>query len=314
MSNLTRLLREKSLGGLQIQIASDLHLEMLNGKKVERFFEFVNPSAPYLALVGDICSFNDPYTLKALFEAVSMAFEKVLYVPGNHEYYVSKGKPWKTKEKLLARARELAKGTNVTILDNESVVLDGVRVIGSTLWSNVPRIHYNFIENYLNDYRSIYRATEEGQQKLITCEDTVQYHKQAVQYLTQQLFQAYRNKEPVLVLTHHAPSFRNTSAQQYQGKIGTLGFATDLTHLFGSHVSTWVFGHTHWCCDNNEKGTRVISNAKGYTSGFFAEKYKKGHEYKEDLVITVPRVCLKSMTNPSETTHSRTPSCSSKRR
>jgi len=40
--------------------------------------------------------------------------------------------------------------------------------------------------------------------------------------------------------------------------------STDLTSLFGSPVTAWCYGHTHWFHDLVLHGTRVVSNPHGY--------------------------------------------------
>ena len=66
----------------RLQIASDLHLEQRPGAT---FKDFIAPSAPTLALIGDIGRVDTPeerkHLLAFLIEA-SKAFETVLYVPG----------------------------------------------------------------------------------------------------------------------------------------------------------------------------------------------------------------------------------------
>lgn len=272
---------ESKVKDLKVQIASDLHLEFLEGKITEKLGEMIKPSAPYLALVGDICNLGDAQVLRDIFVYLSTKYEKILYVPGNHEYYrYSKAPELKdTKEALLRRAREIARETNVIILDNESIVLDGVRVIGSTFWSDIPKIHNSYIEGHIKDYNAIFTETEEGV-KVITAHDTTELHKRSVQFLQRELLEAHMNKQKCLVLTHHAPTFKHTSAPQYEGAIGTLAYASDQSHLFGGPLYMWVFGHTHWCCHFSLKNTQIVSNARGYPS-------EKLHRYKKDKVIVV---------------------------
>ena len=31
-----------------------------------------------------------------------------------------------------------------------------------------------------------------------------------------------------------------------------------------ARVALWVHGHTHWCVDYEVRGTRVVSNQRGY--------------------------------------------------
>jgi len=35
-------------------------------------------------------------------------------------------------------------------------------------------------------------------------------------------------------------------------------------NFFGPPVKVWCYGHTHWFKDFTVKGTRVVSNPKGY--------------------------------------------------
>jgi len=56
--------------------------------------------------------------------------QPALYVPGNHECYG--GSLGGTVEEL----RQLCAGTDVRLLDNEAVIVGGVRALGSTLWTD----------------------------------------------------------------------------------------------------------------------------------------------------------------------------------
>lgn len=54
----------------------------------------------------------------------------VLYVLGNHEFYGG------SIDGTLAQARRLGTGTRVTVLQQDGCVIDGVRFLGATLWSD----------------------------------------------------------------------------------------------------------------------------------------------------------------------------------
>ncbi|BEP51979.1 MULTISPECIES: hypothetical protein [Variovorax] len=54
----------------------------------------------------------------------------VLYVPGNHEYYDGR------LDTTLAEARSAAEGSHVYLLDGDERVIDGVRFLGATLWTD----------------------------------------------------------------------------------------------------------------------------------------------------------------------------------
>lgn len=65
-----------------LQYASDLHLEML--KTIPD--NLIVPSAPYLALLGDIASPFKPHYYNFLAQ-MSQQFRMVFIIAGNHEYY-----------------------------------------------------------------------------------------------------------------------------------------------------------------------------------------------------------------------------------
>jgi predicted phosphodiesterase len=262
--------------GLKIQIASDLHIELIDkNKQMRKFLRMIKPSAPYLALMGDICYFQDYDLLYDIFNNLSILFKKIIYIPGNHEYYTKVPEDYKY---LLYRAKSIAKGTNVIILDNDVIMLEGVKIIGSTLWSNIPRIHYQYMKNYMNDYKEIYKLDDNKIVK-INPEDTVNLHKESIKFIQKELYKSYDKKEKVLILTHHAPLTRNTSSEKYEGRIGNTGFATNLDYLFFNNINTWIFGHTHYTCNFKYKNTNIISNPKGYSSDKCS--------YKKDYVIFI---------------------------
>ena len=60
----------------------------------------------------------------------SFADKPVLFVPGNHEFYNGE------RTRTLKALREAAVGTNVHLLDRDEVVLNGVRFLGTTLWTD----------------------------------------------------------------------------------------------------------------------------------------------------------------------------------
>lgn len=72
----------------RLQIASDLHLD-INSTKTN-YDEIIKPSAPYLALAGDIAELKNSHILMPFLKNVCTKFKKVFYIMGNHEFYYSK--------------------------------------------------------------------------------------------------------------------------------------------------------------------------------------------------------------------------------
>ena len=110
--------KQQKRNPVKIQIMSDLHLE---------FGEFAPPKtdADLVILAGDI------HVKQHAIVWAQVHFDcPVVYVCGNHEHYGSS--LGRTPRKL----KEAAAGSNVHILHNEAFILDGVRVLGSTLWTD----------------------------------------------------------------------------------------------------------------------------------------------------------------------------------
>src|SRR5882672_8697283 len=110
--------------GMKIQLFSDLHLEHSH-----RHPPFALPAidADVVVLAGDI----DNGTRAIDWAEKTFPDRTVLYVPGNHEYYDADFKT--AAAALRARARCSA---NVRLLDNDELTIDGVRFLGSTLWTD----------------------------------------------------------------------------------------------------------------------------------------------------------------------------------
>ena len=74
-----------NINGLSIQIASDLHLEFYSEDQALPYRDIITPSAPILALLGDIglpLSANRHY--ERFLHHMADQFQLVLVVAGNH--------------------------------------------------------------------------------------------------------------------------------------------------------------------------------------------------------------------------------------
>lgn len=78
----------------------------------------------------------------------------VIYILGNHEYYKN------TYPTILNKIKELANLTNIHVLENESVEIQGVTFHGTTLWTNFelfgnPENSGYTCQQKMNDYKLI---------------------------------------------------------------------------------------------------------------------------------------------------------------
>lgn len=109
---------------MKIQLASDLHLELLENRFPNARIIEPAPGADLLVLAGDIHG-----AAKAV-DAFRDWPVPVLYVAGNHEFYQHS---W---EQTRLDIRAACAGTNIHFLDNDGFVFGGVRFLGCTLWTD----------------------------------------------------------------------------------------------------------------------------------------------------------------------------------
>ncbi|MGU3664606.1 metallophosphoesterase [Methylobacterium sp. A49B] len=114
---------------------SDLHLER------RRLDLIASPLEPFdvLACPGDLYEGHPERGLAALLHLAQG--QPVVLVPGNHERYAPTGDPRTAPELLAALEREVARlngaGARIHLLQKaQACVIDGVRFVGTTLWSD----------------------------------------------------------------------------------------------------------------------------------------------------------------------------------
>lgn len=233
---------------VRLHVLSDLHLEHAP-------FAIPDVDADVVVLAGDIA----PGTAGIDWAARQLPGRTVLYVAGNHEFYGH------DLPGLTDRLRAAARGSTIHVLENDAVVIDGVRFLGCSLWSDFDHAGIEnransmaLCERLINDYKQI--RSSEGRRLL--ARDTRDLHVASRAWLATCLADAHDG--PTVVVTHHAPLVRRREAANAVLDAIAGGFASDLTELMGTGVALWVFGHTHRCIDTDVHGTRVLSNQRGY--------------------------------------------------
>ncbi len=234
---------------MRLQVLSDIHLT--GGAPA-----VPATAADLVVLAGDIG--RPP---EAIAWAATLG-KPVLYVPGNHEFYGA------SLEGTLRELASRAGGTNVRVLDDEAVVVDGVRFLGSTLWTDFrldgdgePR------ETAMREARRLVRdfsriRARDGGDSTFTPEQSVARHERHVAWLEARL--AERHRGPTVVVTHHAPSPLSVHPR-YAGSPLNAAFVSDLSRVAGGgRAALWIHGHTHDSFDYDLGGTRVVCNPRGY--------------------------------------------------
>lgn len=252
---------------MKFKLWSDLHTE-------GRYFRYVPEDQDKdltLILAGDIGTRNTGLT-PFLIEMCDY-FKHVIYVYGNHEFYHDDIQTVKNDIIELTKTVQ-----NLHVLDNQKVIIDGVRILGTPLWTNfdenpivmndAPKRIFDFtlIETidgyeYIDDVRIINR-------RKVKPEDYKLWFHQAVQWLKFELNNGFDGK--TMVVTHWAPT-RKLTEPRFEGNFLNPYFTNDLDYLFHYYdIDTWCYGHTHgkifidYDKDDRFDGTRIINNPRGY--------------------------------------------------
>lgn len=233
----------------KLAILSDIHVE----------FEAFNPDIlleghpDVIILAGDIGTGTSGVAFAKTLDPVP-----VIYVPGNHEYY-----RYHFARNLQAM-HDLARESNVNVLDNRGVFVDGVRFLGTTLWTDYA-IHGNATHALANARLADQQLISYGDtNQLFTTLDALEEHKVAKVFLDTEMVNPHEGS--TVVVTHHAPH-PNSIAPQYRGTNDRLtpAFVSDLSDILEAHpIDLWVHGHDHNDHDYEVFGTRVVSAQKGY--------------------------------------------------
>ena len=287
----------RTIGGVNIQLLSDLHLE-----SNPHFKPVPLPGADLLVLAGDIGSYQDGSLLTDLgiadfglarFSPLPVAQggggwpTPVLFLPGNHEY---DGLDF---DEADLRLRESCARLGLTWLERETVVLQGVRFVGCTLWTDFDALTTAQAQagaditlgeqlktrekafRAANFYLKKNHALRNGQPML--AEDLRAEGLKSQAWLRQALAQPFDG--PTVVVTHFAPSLLSADPR-YGITPGTAGFCNALDDLLPL-ATLWLHGHLHCNNDYVRHGCRVVANPLGYA--------RKGEQaaFRESLCIAL---------------------------
>lgn len=233
---------------MNLRVMSDLHIE---------FFDFRPPEVPadVVVLAGDIL--NEHYGV--IWARKTFADTPIIYVMGNHEFYNAH------YERVLQRARKEADELGIHLLENDQVVIDGVRFLGMTLWTDFaveePTHAADFSMWYANRQMTDFSIIR-YRRGMLSAEATREFHRASRRWLAERLAEPFDGK--TVVVTHHLPHKASIDRQFHMDPLNPA-FASHMPELVRPPVSLWIHGHTHCSCNYVPvEGTRVVCNPRGY--------------------------------------------------
>ncbi len=242
---------------MKIQIISDIHLEFGS-------FDLPEKECDVLVAAGDI-----GVGVEGL-EWLQSLDIPVIYVAGNHEYWGYE--MYDLQDDFMS----ISKGSNVRYLEKKSTVVDGVRFLGCTLWTDFNGCDDEEIMddllNIMNDFR--YITVDDT---AITPKSLIEINHASVKWLDREL--AKKHDGPTVVVTHHAPTKKSWSADP--DDYLKFAYCNQLESMLKENqIDLWIHGHIHHVCDYTKHGTRVICNPRGYKGYQTVDNFNPAKTFK----------------------------------
>lgn len=235
---------------MQIQLISDIHIERgFNYRLIK------NNGSDVLVLAGDV-GVGVSLTSRVL-QHFSDIYPYVVYVFGNHEFYSTEMDQTKTQVKEAVQHLN-----NVHILDASSVVINGVKFVGATLWTNFnngdPAVIWES-GRYISDFQYIRKNG-----KSFTPMDAITEFTRDAAFIKNEV--TTTSDMQCVVVTHFLPSLACVAPQYKDGGNLNYYFASELGNFIAmmNNVPYWMFGHTHSKIDVTIGNTKCIANPYGY--------------------------------------------------
>lgn len=199
---------------------------------------------------------------------MSKRFKHIVFVLGNHDYW---GANLTLEPASINKELEVQNIKNVHLLEQSIIVLDNVKFLGGTLWTDYdgrkPREMLAAPFVMANDHNRIKVGTS--------------YQKLRVDHLLK-VFDNTKNlifnnstrdnpDQKVVVVTHMAPSYKSIHSMWENSSTNAYYYSDleiELCYL-EHNIDFWFHGHTHAPMDYFMEGartteTRVVCNPRGY--------------------------------------------------
>jgi predicted MPP superfamily phosphohydrolase len=241
---------------LRIFSISDLHLEFYPKEiAVKSVLAKIGdlPAADVLVLAGDICDPVDKSDIyKELLGSFKSIYSNVILVPGNHEYYKTQKYD---RDATYQKLKNVADDSGVLLLNNQSIIIERTKFIGTTLWTQIdPKV-----KNKLADFGRVYETAEQYNEE----------HRICFQWLKENLESDSDLYDNIVIVTHHIPSFDmcHPRFERYK-ELNTAFYSDILGKLNLKKVKLWFCGHTHESAVKEFKtdtyDMKIVINPLGY--------------------------------------------------
>ncbi|MBR1178067.1 metallophosphoesterase [Bradyrhizobium sp. KB893862 SZCCT0404] len=267
---------------------SDLHIELSRGWDLPS--GDARPDFDVMIVAGDLIP-RAERGVRWLIERVPD--RPVIYCMGNHEPY------GQDIDIDLEKARIAAAGTNIHVMQNETLRVGHVIFAVTTLWTDFalhgdPHGAMALAGERMNDHKKI--RINHYQQRFLP-HHALTRHLKSVAFLKEEMRKP-RGDDRLVVVTHHAPVRQASKAPRPESdRAMDPAYRSDLTRLMVPApddgrgalrpADLWLFGHTHESFDAVIGETRVLSNAKGYGPWMPRDVTWDNPNFNEKLIIEI---------------------------
>ena len=267
---------------MKIQLASDLHLDLLHTRWPEERLISPAQDADVLVLAGDI--HQGTRAIEAFESWDASRKIQIVYVTGNHEFYGD------SMEAVEQRLRESSSTCGIHYLERQTLVIGAVRFLGCTLWTDYALRSMFSREHVMGEIQK--RLMDHFQIRsgmgLFTPQDALDVHISSRQWLTEELAKPFAGK--TVVVTHHGPHPLSVHPR-YAGDKLNAAYVSDLSSLLPK-VDLWLHGHVHDSFDYQVGRCRVVANPAGYVRNRAVAASRKDFVlentgFNNELVITL---------------------------
>lgn len=260
---------------VKIQYISDLHLEHHKNNnlfsRIKKLSDCEN-----ICVLGDI-GYPHSQIYQDFMSYCSEHWQNVFWIMGNHCYHHKPKTDIKTMSEIEESVKQLCP-KNVYFMNNDYLYLnkqtnevskyidqefhtdDYIKIIGSTLWSNVD----DFTASQLNDYKRIYTHRVDNNFgvdmfKKLKPEVTRNLTKKSKEFILDEI----KEQISCLILTHHGT--HPLCQGDYINNLLESGYATYIPEIFESkNIIASISGHCHSNINLEVNGVKLLSNCYGY--------------------------------------------------
>jgi len=237
---------------MRIKVLSDLHLDWWRLLYDRKGITGSPDGIDVLVIAGDLHSAGEA---KESIKWFADNYEKIVIVPGNHDYY--HGSFEAVDKEFLELENEY---DNVHALLRKAVEINGHRFIGCTMWFP-PSVKCDINMWRLTDSRLIKNFSIQVPKE----------NKKDVMFLKNNI------REGDVVVTHHAPSYMSVEPK-YAGESTNCFYVCPMEEtILDKKPKLWIHGHMHGSFSYYIGETQIVTNPLGYIDAIENPKFDKNH-------------------------------------